>query len=165
MAGSIEVRRLRNTDASDYREIRLEALRTRPDAFGGAYEDERERKVESFADSLAGDPVFGAWRDGALLGIAGFARLQGKESHKGLLWGMYVRDTARGSGAADALVAAVIGHARNEVESLLLAVGVHNEPAQRLYRRHGFVEYGREPHALKVGDVYYDEILMRLELR
>ena len=95
----------------------------------------------------------------------GFARLQGKESHKGLLWGMYVRDAARGSGAADALVGAVIGHARTEVESLLLAVGVHNEPAQRLYRRHGFVEYGREPRALKVGDVYYDEIMMRLELR
>lgn len=59
----------------------------------------------------------------------------------------------------------MIGHARTDVESLLLAVGVHNEPAQRLYRRHGFVEYGREQRALKVGDVYYDEILMRLELQ
>ncbi|MGE0658735.1 MAG: N-acetyltransferase family protein [Reyranellaceae bacterium] len=164
MAGSIEIRRLLAADSSAYREIRLEALRTRPDAFGGAYEDERRQAPESFADSLSRDAVFGAWRDAALLGIAGFARLQGKESHKGLLWGMYVRDAARGSGAADALVGAAIGHARTEVESVLLAVGTHNEPAQRLYRRHGFVEYGREPRALKVRDVYYDETMMRLEL-
>jgi ribosomal protein S18 acetylase RimI-like enzyme len=38
-------------------------------------------------------------------------------------------------------------------------------PAQRLYRRHGFVEYGREERALKVGEVYYDELMMRLALR
>ena len=39
MAGSIEIRRLLAADSSAYREIRLEALRTRPDAFGGAYAD------------------------------------------------------------------------------------------------------------------------------
>ena len=165
MAGSIEIRRLDATNAITYREIRLEALRARPDAFGGAYEDEREQPLEGFADSLVRDAVFGAWHDGALLGIAGFARLQGKERHKGFLWGMYVREAARGSGAADALVDAVISHARTEVESLLLAVGVHNEPAHRLYSRRGFIEYGREPRALKAGAIYYDEILMRLDLR
>lgn len=130
-----------------------------------SFEGERDRLLEAFADTLARTAVFAAGDGGALLGMAGFVRLEGKENHKGLLWGMYVRETARGSGAADALVAAVIGHAREQVEVLLLAVGVHNEAAHRLYSRHGFVEYGREPRALKAGDVYYDEILMRLELR
>lgn len=160
-----KIRRLDATDAAAYREIRLEALQSRPDAFGASFDGERDRPLEAFADTLARTAVFAAGDGGALLGMAGFVRLEGKENHKGLLWGMYVRETARGSGAADALVATVIGHAREQVEVLLLAVGIHNEAAQRLYRRHGFVEYGREPRALKVGDAYYDEIMMRLELR
>ena len=39
-----------------------------------------------------------------------------------------------------------------------------NEPAQRLYARLGFVEYGIEKNSLKHDGKYYDEILMAKEL-
>jgi len=166
MTTPTEIRRLNAIDAAAYRKIRLEALQSRPDAFGSAYESECDLPRDAFVEKLARDAVFGAFAADALLGIAGFHRLDGaRENHKGLLWSMYVRETARGGDVADALVKAVVDHASGEVEALLLAVGVHNEAARRLYRRHSFVEYGREPRALKVGDVYYDEIMMRLDLR
>jgi ribosomal protein S18 acetylase RimI-like enzyme len=166
MKPEIYIRRLGPEEAELFRAIRLEALRAYPASFGASYEVESAKPLLHFADTLGGSAIFSAWREGEVLGIAGFWRHEEpKERHKGLLWTMYVRKEARGSGAADRLVEAVVKHARNEVEVITLAVGVHNVPAQRLYSRHGFTEYGREPRALKVGDVYYDEMMMRLALR
>jgi ribosomal protein S18 acetylase RimI-like enzyme len=166
MKPAIYVRRFGPEEAETFRAIRLEALRSHPASFGASYEIESARPLTYFADGLGCDAIFSAWRENELLGISAYHREETpKQHHKGLLWGMYVRKEARGSGAADMLVDAVVKHAKNEVEILLLAVGVHNEPAQRLYRRHGFTEYGREERALKVGDVYYDEIFMQLVLR
>ena len=162
----IHVRRLTADEAEIFRAIRLEALQAHPAAFAASFEIERERPLSHFADMLGGNAIFSAWRESELLGIAGYYREDTpKHAHKGGLWSMYVRKEARGSGAADLLVEAVVKHAKREVEILHLAVGVHNEPAQRLYRRHGFVEYGREERALKVGDIYFDELMMRLVLR
>jgi ribosomal protein S18 acetylase RimI-like enzyme len=166
MTSPINIRRLDPTEAEIFRAIRLEALRTHPSAFAASFEVESGRPLIHFADTLGRDAIFTAWRDSELLGIASYYREDTpKHAHKGGLWGMYVRKEARGSGAADRLVEAVVQHARREVEILVLGVGVHNVPAQRLYRRHGFVEYGREERALKVGDVYYDELMMRLAFR
>lgn len=166
MTNTIDVRRLNADEAEIFRTIRLEALQAHPASFAASFEVESDRPAAHFADLLRVNAIFSAWRGEELLGIAGYWReAKPKQAHKGGLWSMYVRKQARGSGAADLLVEAVVRHAKSEVEILHLAVGVHNEPAQRLYRRHGFVEYGREERALKVGDVYYDEIMMRLVLR
>ncbi len=50
------------------------------------------------------------------------------------------------------------------LEQVYLAVMATNEPALRVYRALGFETYGREPHALKIGETYYDEDLMVLWL-
>jgi len=166
MTSVIHVRRLGANEAEVFRDIRLEALQAHPAAFAASLEIEREKPLAFFAETLGVNAIFAAWRGDQLLGVAGYYReATPKHAHKGGLWGMYVRKEARGSGAADLLVEAVVRHAKGEVESLHLGVGVHNEPAQRLYRRHGFIEYGREERALKVGDVYFDELMMRLVLR
>ncbi|WP_155774431.1 GNAT family N-acetyltransferase [Rhizobium etli] len=46
----------------------------------------------------------------------------------------------------------------------MLSVVSSNVAAIRLYRSMGFKEWAVEVEALKVGDIYHDEILMRLEL-
>jgi ribosomal protein S18 acetylase RimI-like enzyme len=50
------------------------------------------------------------------------------------------------------------------VEQVHLGVAATNEPAVRLYQSMGFVEYGREPRAIKLPDRYVDEFLMWLRL-
>jgi RimJ/RimL family protein N-acetyltransferase len=47
---------------------------------------------------------------------------------------------------------------------LQLFVTAGNAPAQRLYRRMGFVPYGTERRAIRIGDVFYDEELMAFDL-
>ena len=152
-------------DAALYREIRLAGLRDSPEAFGSTFGRENAQPLLWFCDRLHASRVFGAFRSTALLGIAGFAIREGeKETHKGLLWGMYVRPDTRNAGVGRQLVEAVIDYARDHVEVIQLSVVSGNERARRLYARLGFVEYGVEKHSLKQDGRYYDEILMALDL-
>jgi ribosomal protein S18 acetylase RimI-like enzyme len=158
---TISVRRLTPDDAEAYRAIRLEALQRNPEAFGSTLEAEAVEPTTWFAERLWSSAVFGAVRQPDLLGIAGFyAQTSAKKRHKGVLWGMYVRPSARGTGVARALVGKVIEHARDHVELLQLAVVSTNEQARRLYANSGFSEYGLEPRALKHGGEYFDQVLM-----
>jgi RimJ/RimL family protein N-acetyltransferase len=161
----ILIRRLAPSEAAAYREIRLDALRCSPEAFGSTFEAESARPIERFAERLSNCTVFGAFRGAEIVGMAGFMGREGaKDAHKGMLWGMYVRADARNAGVGRRLAEAVIEFAHERVELLQLAVVRDNEPARRLYASLGFVEYGIERKALKQGGRYYDEILMAKEL-
>jgi RimJ/RimL family protein N-acetyltransferase len=163
----LKVRRLETDDVASYRELRLEGLKSHPEAFGASWEDEAGKPHSWWAERLEANTVLGGWIDSSpLLGVAGF-HVQGatKHRHKGILWGMYVRPQARGSGLAASLVQRVIEHAESLVEQICLTVVASNAAAHRLYSAAGFEQYGLERRGLKVGDVYYDEVLMALPLR
>ena len=159
--GAAHIRRLEPADAALYREIRLEALSDDPAAFGSTFERENAQPLSWFEAAIARAAIFGAFLDGKLAGIAGFSVQEGsKQAHKGVLWAMYVRGTARGTGLGKQLVAAVLDHARGRVEMVQLTVVSENEAACRLYEAMGFVAYGYEKRALKQDGRYYDELLM-----
>ena len=161
----ISIRQLTPGDAALFRSIRLAGLREAPAAFGSTFEVEFTKPLAWFFDRLRGSVVFGAFCGSRIVGTAGLViRSEEKEAHKGLLWGMYVRPGARGTGIAQRLVEAVIAYARPRVELVQLSVVVGNERARRLYARLGFVEYGIEKNSLKHHGRYYDEILMAKEL-
>lgn len=154
------IRRLTASDAAQYRDLRLTALRDHPAAFTAAYEDEVGQPLDHFADRLARGNVFAGGTE-RLTGMAGFYVREGlKTCHRGMLWGMYVRPEARGTGLAAALIEAVKDHARPLVEEVMLGVGTDNPAAIARYRAAGFVRCGSERRSIKIGDRYYDEILM-----
>jgi RimJ/RimL family protein N-acetyltransferase len=158
---SLQIRRLEPSDAALYRDIRLEGLQKNPEAFGSTFEKEDAQPLSWFAAVLGDTDIFGGFLDGRLAGVAAYAAQEGpKQAHKAVLWGMYVRDTARKSGLGKQLVAAVLDHARERVEVVQLTVVSENDSALRLYSASGFVEYGYERRALKHEGRYYDEVLM-----
>ena len=161
------IRRLNGADAHEYRELRLEGLRDHPEAFGASLEDEEANPPGWFADRLDRNAVFGGFSDGeALKGVAGLAiPAASKLRHKGLLWGMFVRPDARGSGLAAALVTRVVEHARDLVEEVKLTVGATNAAAIKVYTRAGFVQFASERDALRVGGQSHDELFLALRLR
>ena len=164
-AVDIHIRQLTPAHAALYRSIRLAGLKQAPEAFGSTFEAEFAKPLAWFFERLTNSQVFGAFDGPEILGVAGIAIRDGeKESHKGLLWGMYVRPEARGAGVARRLVEAVIAFARQRVELIQLSVVMGNEQARRLYAGMGFVEYGIERNSLKHKGRYYDEILMALDL-
>jgi RimJ/RimL family protein N-acetyltransferase len=163
---SLTVRVLEAADVASYRELRLEGLKTHPEAFSSSWEYEAGQPVSWWAERLQMNTVFGGWVDRSpLVGVAGL-RVQDpvKLRHKGVLWGMYVRPEARGTGLAAALVRQVVERARTVVEEICLSVVSSNVAARRLYSGAGFKEYGLERRAIKVGSEYYDELLMALLL-
>jgi RimJ/RimL family protein N-acetyltransferase len=161
----IDLRRLHPQDAASYRDIRLEGLAESPHAFSSTLESEQGQPLDRFTARLADDFVLGAFRGPRLVGIAGFyIQPKPKHTHKGILWGMYVRPEARGTGIGRLLVEAIIEHARRHVELLQLFVVSDNLAARRLYARLGFVEYGIERNATKYRGQYHDDVLMALPL-
>lgn len=167
MQDQATVRPLGPDDVETWRTIRLEALRLAPEAFGQTYEYAAAQPIEHFSSGVGRpDPIFCAFRGCEAVGTAGFYVMGGaKMSHRGQLWGMYVTPAARGRGIGQALIRAVIAHARPRVEQVHLHVVTTNDTAYRLYRRMGFQPYGIEPRALRYNGRYYDETMMVLDLR
>lgn len=163
----ILIRPLAADDAETFRNLRLTALETSPEAFGASHAEEAAQSLSFFAARLAPEPpgqVLGAFLGDVLVGMAGFRTLNSPKSrHKGYLWGVYVARAARGHGIGEKLVTAVIEHARRHVLILQANVVTINRGAYLLYEKLGFVPYGIESRALRIGDVFYDEALLALD--
>ena len=157
--------RLGPDDVGPFLNLRGQALDGDPDAFRYTTADDRRAGEAAWRERLRRDYVIGAVADEGLIGIGGFARLTGdKIDHKGLIWGMYVRPEARGRGVADALMLALLEHARARVRLVQLTVMADNPRARAFYERHGFRLYGVEPQAVRQGGELRDEALMWLPL-
>jgi RimJ/RimL family protein N-acetyltransferase len=159
------LRQLTADDAAIFCDIRLEGLRLNPLEFRHSWAEEQGRDLVWFRARLVDATVFGAFRDGELVGVAGFAAQAGEQvAHKGLLWGMYVRGSARGIGVGRTLVQRVLDHAQGKVDLVQLTVVEDNRAAQRLYAALGFTQYAVEPDALKRDGRLFNEVLMMRKL-
>jgi GNAT superfamily N-acetyltransferase len=144
---------VRETVAADWqalRDIRLEALRNAPEAFGSTYEREIDRPEAHWRERIARGGTFLAFldensalpevnaltKDSAPAGLAG-GYLEDPDTAE--LVSMYVRPQARGHAVGEALVAAVARWAEaKHAKSLHLWVTETNAPARQLYERCGF---------------------------
>jgi ribosomal protein S18 acetylase RimI-like enzyme len=168
----MEVRLLTQADAEPFRRLRRERLDDSPRAFGESIAECESMSVSVVAQRLgsgSGDNfVVGAFDDGQLFGMAGFARnLREKSNHKGVIWGVYVRPGFRGRGVAQELLKTLVERAKSQagLEQIVLSVAVDQTAARRLYKSLGFEVFGHERHALKVDGAYVDEDHMVLWLR
>jgi ribosomal protein S18 acetylase RimI-like enzyme len=165
------IRTLEERDAEQYRRLRLRALREEPEAFGSSYEEQVDCSLAWFVERIRETETrftLGAFEGETLVGSVMFTRETGvKQRHRGVITGMYVAPEVRGRGFGRALLLSAIerGRALAGVEQIHLAVTTRNLAARALYVSVGFVVYGTEPHALKLGGEYLDEDLMVLWLR
>jgi ribosomal protein S18 acetylase RimI-like enzyme len=160
------IRRLETgPDTGLFREIRLESLKKSPESFGSDFASESQRPLTWFAEQLARCDLIGAFHGEELLGIAGFyVEPSVQRAHKGVIWGVYVRPKARSAGVARRLIETLLAAAQGRVEQVNLTVERGNMHARRLYASLGFVEYGLEKNAIKIGDRYFDDVLMVRQL-
>lgn len=167
----VTIRLLNGADAQAYRAIRLEALRTAPDAFASSFEEESARPIETFQQRLDGKQggfTFGAIAGSReIVGTAGGVREDRlKTRHKLLLVGVYVQPAWRGKRLGEHLIDRVLQHARElgDIRLVQLKVAIDNRPACALYERMGFSVFGIERKAILLDGRYVDEELRAIEL-
>jgi len=166
----MDIRRLTERDAESYRQLRFEALQLEPWAFTESTAEHQAMTLDTIQDRLGSGTcddnfVLGVFDAGQLVGMAGFYRRQGEKiCHRGEIWGAYVARQHRGKGLGRTLLEELIRQLRSNpsLEQVALGVSVGNVSAKRVYESLGFETYGRETHALKIGDTYVDEELMVL---
>ncbi|VVD84083.1 GNAT family N-acetyltransferase [Pandoraea anhela] len=167
---SVDVRRLVPADARAFQALRLAGLQAHPEAFGSTYAEEKDWPLARVRDWLAVRPdagVFGAFEHERLVGVLGLGRrTRPNFAHVGFLWGMYVEAQAMGRGIGRALIDAALALARSQpgLRHVTLQVNADNRAAIALYRSLGFVEIGREPDAMRVGNGFCDDIRMYLPI-
>ncbi len=162
----MHLRRLVPSDAAMYQVLRLTALLESPTAFSASRADECGLPLAIIAAQMApgsGRNRFGAFDGVQLVGVVGVARENGiKVRHKGLIGGVYLRADYRGRGLGRQLLAMALECAAgmDGLRQVCLSVTANNTSAIALYENMGFIAYGREPDALLVDGVLYDDVRM-----
>lgn len=157
-------------DLGDLLAIRREALERDPCAFSADAASDVGLDADFMRSALGRrdeQAIFGAFDGETMVGIVGVRRLPSvKEAHKALLWGMYVRDSARGEGLGRTLLDAAVGFAGSlpGVSHLHLSASATAVAARHLYRNAGFVTWGVEAAALQVDGRQIDVHHMALDL-
>jgi RimJ/RimL family protein N-acetyltransferase len=163
--GTVTIRLATEEDTPAYRDLRLEALRSHPEAFSSDYVANLAKPMTFWTERLRSNgavTIYFAVHDHQLVGMCGIARENSpKVQHSATIVGMYIRPDWRGLHIGEALVTACVDWARTQgVKVVKLAVVTTNASAIRCYARCGFQVYGIEPQALYYDSVFYDELLM-----
>jgi GNAT superfamily N-acetyltransferase len=142
--GRLTLQRAELGDEPILREIRLQALREAPDAFGSTYEKEVARTTADWRRWMSPGVTFILYEPARACGMVAGLRDETDPAVVHLM-AMWVHPQFRGSGGADELVTAVVAWAESVGAKLVrLKVIQGNDRARHFYERMGFCPTGHE---------------------
>jgi GNAT superfamily N-acetyltransferase len=137
------IRALVQSDFERFKALRLDALKSEPDAFGETFEDASRLGDGEWSDKLAGilssgGVIFVAEVEGEFVGMCGVGEDRERRGH-GFVWGVFVKKSYRKSGAGSRLMDAAEDWAEGRgLRSVNGWVAAPNDDAIRFYRRRGY---------------------------
>lgn len=155
----MDITRISPDDWERFRAVRLASLSDAPAAYGSRHEDWLDASEERWRSRLTDVPLtLVAHDEGDVVGV-----FSGQT--EGDCWAemisMWVDPSARGTGAADDLITAMVGWAAGQGRSTYLMVRDDNVRARAAYERAGFVDRG-VPDGWPIGEP--PELRMELRL-
>lgn len=143
-----------------YRDIRLEGLRTDPLAFGGSYEQESARSELQWQEIL--NNMFFAVIDDTVVGMIGIIRNEtGPAKHAAQIISFWVKPEYRGQGIGKTLIEHVQRFAQeNDLRKLYLHVTETQNSAIKLYSFLGFEKVGTLKKHVHFDGRYLDQYVM-----
>jgi ribosomal protein S18 acetylase RimI-like enzyme len=157
----IEIRKLPADRWKEYRDLRLEALKMEPSAYGSSFEEAKRHKEELWRERIKS--VLFALSDDRPVGMVVYVFGEGlKSRHIAEIFGFYVSPDHRGQGVGTRLLERAIAQIRRNrrIIKVKLAVNPEQRTAVRLYQKAGFVVTGSVEKELKVGRKYYGMLFM-----
>jgi ribosomal protein S18 acetylase RimI-like enzyme len=162
------IRILTHKDAQAYKELRLQALQKNPESFLATFEVENKKPINSFSSELiyaASYPIFGYYGVFIDEKLVGYAHLSDsylpKQKHIAYLYNLYINPDYRNKGLAIKLFNHLLEEIKQtKIERIFLSCNKKNVPAQKLYKKLGFVKYGLKEKSVKWQDEYDDEVEM-----
>lgn len=162
---TVEIDTLPPQEWQAYKDLRLEALKTEPQAFGTTYQESLRHpdaywkaRLKDAADSNQSWLLF-ATINGVLAGMIGaFA-----ENKIAEVISVYVAEAVRGQGVSKRLLSALLTElaASGSVETARLTVNKDQLPALALYRRFGFEIVREEECLMGDGKLYAQYVMER----
>lgn len=131
-------------------------------------EDEKrylEKKIKAIENKKAVSLL--AFNKNSLIGITEISMKGRTSSHVGLL-GISVAKEFRRDGIGNLLMDLILKEGEKEMpqlKTIILGVYSTNDIAQNMYKKFGFVEYGRLPEGIFRNKKFEDEILMYKKIR
>lgn len=147
MSTSAVVRRVGEDDWARVRKIRLAALQESPAAFASTYERESGFDEETWRSRARTAAWFLAYDGTRVVGLVAGIREEAAPAYERHVVSFWVAPDHRARGIASALLTSVVDWARQDGAQLVtLWVVDGNQPAAKLYLRHGFQYTGeRQP--------------------
>ncbi|QBF33215.1 GNAT family N-acetyltransferase [Thalassococcus sp. S3] len=154
------IRILTPHDLVDWRAIRLEALKTFPEAFLSTYADEKAKSDDEVRERLAQNCIIGRFDGTDLTAVLSLdPETAAPLAHRVWINAFYVRATWRGGPAAHELLQDAIVQARARgFAQIELYVAEENNRAIRFYERAGFERCGLMPRAVRLPDRYQNDL-------
>jgi ribosomal protein S18 acetylase RimI-like enzyme len=161
----IEVKTLPPERWREARELRLQALKTDPISFGSSYEEE-ENLTEAEWQRRMKNALF-ALSDGKVVGTITYVfsdRIKSK--HIARIFGVYVHPNHRGRGVGKKLLESALELIQKNKDAVKVQLFVNQEQdvAVKLYKEMGFVVVGQMKKEIRVGERFYDELIMEKTL-
>jgi ribosomal protein S18 acetylase RimI-like enzyme len=152
----------------EYRELRLRALETDPQAFGQSWAEAVKHPEERWRLRLIDAEQGTSWlvfaeRGGQLVGMAGAHQWpEDIEANRAMIIAVFVDESTRGQGIAERLMQAVMDEMRAAgLTSAILAVNPVQTAAVRLYEKMGFRVTGTEINLMGTGEECEETVMER----
>lgn len=161
------VRPMIGADAAVWHSLMREGAVSMPMAFLMSLDELRAMTPEAVLAIVARGHLHGVFAsEGGLIGVAGL-NTDGMErlGHRASIGPFYITGRARGTGAADALMAALVEQVpQKAVDWLDLWVAADNARARAFYARSGFADVCVRPDAVRIDGVACADVLMARHL-
>ena len=158
----IVIKKLEEDRWKEYRDLRLEALKREPTAFGSSYDEEKNITEEQWRKRTIGNAFFALSND-KLIGMIGyFCVNRTKLRHIANIFGFYVIHEYRGQGVGKKLIYSLLTEIKKseDIVKIKLAVNPGQKAAVKLYQDCGFKIVGQLKKELYIEGRFYDELIM-----
>ena len=159
--GIIQIQELPQNRWEACRDLRLEALREEPLAFGSSYEEEKNISEAEWKIRIK-NALFALEIDKPIGMVVLIQQTNIKSMHLANIFGLYVKASYRGKGIGKQLMEKALKKLTSieSIRKVKLAVNAELTATINLYEKFGFQRVGMLKQELRYDNRFYDELIM-----